>query len=68
MSAYVIYSTRFQEVVIRSMPISDCSGQYGWHSDGRVMEGERHGMYESVFKTAGERHGMCESALTCSKY
>jgi hypothetical protein len=28
-----------------------------------VREGERHGMCESVFKTAWERHGMCESAL-----
>jgi hypothetical protein len=25
------------------------------------MAGERHGMCESVFKTAGEQHGMCES-------
>jgi hypothetical protein len=62
---------RFQEVVIRSMPISDCSDQCEWHSSGRVMAGERHGMCESVFNTAGnsrrtawERHGMCESALT----
>jgi hypothetical protein len=41
------------------------------------MAGERHGMCESVFKTAGEqqgngmgtaweRHGMCESALSVS--
>jgi hypothetical protein len=32
--------------------------------NGRVVEGERHVMYESAFNTAGERHGMCESALT----
>jgi hypothetical protein len=78
MSACIIYSTKitkFQEVVIRSIPISDCSGQCEWHGSGRVMAGERHGMCESVFKTAGEqqgngmgtaweRHGMCESAFT----
>jgi hypothetical protein len=44
------YHTQFQEVVIRSIPISDCSGQCEWHGSGRVM--------------AGERHGMCESALS----
>jgi hypothetical protein len=56
-SACVIYSTQFQEVVIRSIPISDCSGQCEWHGSGREMAGERHGMCESVFKTAGEQHG-----------
>jgi hypothetical protein len=59
MSACVIYSTQFQEVGIRSITISDSVASV----NGRVMEGERHGMCESVFKTAWERHGMCESAL-----
>jgi hypothetical protein len=74
MSACVIYSIQFQEVVITSIPISDCSGQCEWHGSGRVMAVERHGMCKSVFKTTGEqqgngmetaweRHGMCESAL-----
>jgi hypothetical protein len=58
-----IYYTQFREV-IRSTPISDCSGQCEWHGSGRVMAWERHGMCESVFKTAGERHGMCESAFS----
>jgi hypothetical protein len=35
-----------------------------WQGSGRVVAGERHGMYESAFNTAGERHGMCESAYT----
>jgi hypothetical protein len=63
MSACVIYSTQFQEVVIRRIPISDCRGQCERHGSGRVMAWEQHGMCESIFKTAGERHGMCESAL-----
>jgi hypothetical protein len=33
-----------------------------WQGRGRVVAWERHGLCESVFKTAGERHGMCESA------
>jgi hypothetical protein len=70
MSACIIYSTKitttiyhaqFQEVVIRSIPISDCTGQCEWQGNGRVIAGltawERHGMCESVFKTAGERQG-----------
>jgi hypothetical protein len=71
MSAFVIYSTQFQEVVIRSIPISDVVASV----NGRGTAWERRGMCESVFKTAGEqqgngmgttweRHGMCESALT----
>jgi hypothetical protein len=70
MSACVIYSTQFQEVVIRSIPISGAVASV----NGRGTAGERHGMYKSVFKAAGEqqgngmgtaweRHGMCESAL-----
>jgi hypothetical protein len=70
MSACVIYSTQFQEVVIRSIPISDAVPSV----NGRGTAWDRHGMCESVFKTAGkqqgngmgtawERHGMCESAL-----
>jgi hypothetical protein len=47
------YHTQFQEVVIRSIPISDSLANV----NGRVVEGERHGMCESVFKTAGEQHG-----------
>jgi hypothetical protein len=69
MSTCVIYSTQFQEV-IRSIPISDAVASV----KGRRMAWERHGMCESVFKTAGEqqgngmetawkRHGMCESSL-----
>jgi hypothetical protein len=34
-----------------------------WQSSGRVVAWERHGMCQSVFKTAGERHGMCESVF-----
>jgi hypothetical protein len=60
MSACVIYSTQFQEVFIRNIPISDAVASV----NGRGTAGERHGMCESVFKTAGERHGMCEPALT----
>jgi hypothetical protein len=37
------YHTQFQEVVIRSIPISDCSGQCEWHGSGRVMAWERQG-------------------------
>jgi hypothetical protein len=70
MSAFVIYSTQFQEVVIRSIPILDAVASV----NGSGTAWERHGMCESVFKTAGEqqgngmgtaweRHGMCESAL-----
>jgi hypothetical protein len=76
--------------VIRSIPISDAvagvkqstlgewqdSGR-SWQGRGRRTAGERHGMCESVFKTAGEqqgngmgtaweRHGMCESAFSVS--
>jgi hypothetical protein len=51
------YHAPFQEVVISSIPISYFNGQIEWHSNGMVMEGERHGLCESVFKTAGDRHG-----------
>jgi hypothetical protein len=64
--------TQFQEVVISSIPISYFNGRIEWNSNGMVMEGERRGMCESVFKTAGEQHGMCESALiggcACGNY
>jgi hypothetical protein len=84
MSACIIYSTKtcqlkryhthFQEVVIRSIPISYCSGQCEWHGSGRVMAGERHGnsmvcVNRSLKRqgngmgTAWERHGMCESVF-----
>jgi hypothetical protein len=53
------YHTQFQEVVIRSIPISDAVASV----NGRVVPGERHGMCESVFKTAGEWHGVCESVF-----
>jgi hypothetical protein len=51
------YHTQFQEVVISSIPISYFNGRIEWNSNGMVMEGERHGMCESVFKTAGEEQG-----------
>jgi hypothetical protein len=49
-----------------------------WQGSGRVVVGsrqgnvratawERHGMFESAFKTAGERHGMCESAFKTAR-
>jgi hypothetical protein len=53
MSACVIYSTQFQEVFIRSIPISDAVASV----NGRGTAWKRHGMCESVFKTAGEQQG-----------
>jgi hypothetical protein len=38
------YHTQFQEVVITSIPISYFNGHIEWHSNGMVMEGERHGL------------------------
>jgi hypothetical protein len=49
-----IYHTQFQEVVIRSIPISDCSGQCECHGSGRMMAGERQGI---GMGTAWKRHG-----------
>jgi hypothetical protein len=52
-----------RKFVVRSIPIPDAvaSGKQSnlgeWQGSGRVVAGERHGMCESVFKTAGERHG-----------
>jgi hypothetical protein len=39
----LFYHTQFNEVVIRSIQISYFNGQFKWHSNGMVMEGERHG-------------------------
>jgi hypothetical protein len=53
MSACIIYSTQFQEVVIRNITISDAVASV----NGRGTAWERHGMCESAFKTAGEQQG-----------
>jgi hypothetical protein len=45
------YHTQFQEVVIRSIPISDTVASV----NGRVVAGERHGMCESAFRLRGHR-------------
>jgi hypothetical protein len=52
-----------RKFVIRSIPISDAVASVKqstlgeWQVSGRVAAGERHGVCESVFKTAGEQHG-----------
>jgi hypothetical protein len=74
-----------RKFVIRSISISDAMASVNsrvvagsWQGRGRVVAGKRHGMCESVFKTAGEqqgngmgtaleRHSMCESALTVTE-
>jgi hypothetical protein len=69
MSACVIYSTQFQEVVIRSIPISDAVASVNgrgtaWYCESVFKtEGEQQG---TGMGTAWERHGMCESAIILS--
>jgi hypothetical protein len=51
------YHTQFQEVDIRSIPISDFSGQCEWHSNGRVMAGNGMVCVNPSLKRQGNSRG-----------